>query len=273
MVMVELQNLHTHTSYCDGADTPEEIILTAIDKGFTSIGFSGHAYMHYSPYFIKKGDHTEEYKRVVRELKEKYKDQIRIYLGLEVDMYAGCDMKGYDYLIGSVHFLKCGDEYVAFERSDSVVEDVIRTHFGGNGMEYAKACYRSLAQLPQYGKFDIVGHFDSVSKHCETRDFFDVESKEYLNSAIEAAEALAGKIPFFEVNTGAMARGNRNSPYPSLTIIKELKRLGFGAVITSDCHDMTKLDYKFDEAAELLRAGGYKEKYILTDSGFSAVSL
>ena len=58
-----------------------------------------------------------------------------------------------------------------------------------------------------------------------------------------------------------------------MTIIKELKRLGFGAVITSDCHDKTKLDYKFNEAAELLKSCGFKEKYILTDQGFAAVSL
>lgn len=70
--MKEFQNLHTHTSYCDGADSPEEIVLTAIDKGFTSIGFSGHSYVDYSPFFQKKGDHTEEYKKNIAELKEKY---------------------------------------------------------------------------------------------------------------------------------------------------------------------------------------------------------
>ena len=58
-----------------------------------------------------------------------------------------------------------------------------------------------------------------------------------------------------------------------IAIIKELTRLGFGAVITSDCHEKSKLDCKFDEAAELLKAGGYKEKYVLTEQGFSPVAL
>ena len=40
--MKPIQNLHTHSTYCDGADTPEEMIETALEKGFTSIGFSGH---------------------------------------------------------------------------------------------------------------------------------------------------------------------------------------------------------------------------------------
>lgn len=271
--MKELQNLHTHSSYCDGANTPEEVIHTAIDKGFTSIGFSGHAYMSYSPFFQKKGDHTEAYKKNISELKIKYKDLIRVYLGLEVDMYAGCDMTGYDYLIGSVHYLKIGDEYHNFDRPDYMVEKIINEHFGGDGTKYMKACYRSMTKLPEYGNFDIVGHFDLVSMHSEKRNFFDIESKEYLNAAIEAAEALKGKIPFFEVNTGAMARGHKSIPYPSVEIIKELKRLGFGAVITSDCHNMINLDYGFDIAEEVLKAGGFKEKYILTDNGFTAVPI
>ena len=62
-----------------------------------------------------------------------------------------------------------------------------------------------------------------------------------------------GKIPFFEVNTGAISRGYRSAPYPTVPIIKELKRLGFGVVITSDCHDRNYVDCHFNETAELLK--------------------
>ena len=43
--MKHLQNLHTHSTYCDGNDTLEEMIQTCMAKGFTSLGFSGHSYM------------------------------------------------------------------------------------------------------------------------------------------------------------------------------------------------------------------------------------
>ena len=268
-----IQNLHTHTKFCDGADTPEEIVLFAIEKGFTSIGFSGHSFTHYSKAFAKIGDHTEEYKKCVSALKEKYKEQIEIYLGLEVDMYSNPDMSDYDYLIGSVHYLKDGDKYVDFDKGADAVEDIINVFYNADGMHYVKSYYDALAQLPNYGDFDIIGHFDLITKHCETRKFFDMESKEYLNAAFDAMEALRGKIPFFELNTGAMARGYRTSPYPNILLLKQLKRLGFGAVITSDCHNKTMLDYKFDEATELLKECGFKEKYILDKNGFEAVSL
>ena len=268
-----VQNLHTHTNFCDGLDTPEELVLSAIEKGFSSIGFSGHSFTTYSKAFEKIGDNTRKYRKSVSDLKEKYKDQIEIYLGLEVDMFSGVDLSDYDYLIGSVHYLRDGERYIDFDKDIDVVENVINTFFEGDGMMYAKAYYNTLAQLPNYGKFDIIGHFDIITKHCERKMFFDMTSKEYLNAAFDAMEALRGKIPFFELNTGAMARGYRTTPYPCDVLLKEFRRLGFGVVITSDCHDKMKIDYKFDEAAQLLKECGYKEKYILKKSGFEAVSL
>lgn len=271
--MRKLQNLHTHTCYCDGKDSPEEIVLTAIDKGFASIGFSGHSYMHYAPDHSMSIDGTEEYKNEITLLKEKYQNKIDIFCGLEVDMYSEIDLTGYDYLIGSVHYLLCDGKYVGFDRSAEVVKGVIDEHFAGSGIEYAKAYYKALGKLPQYGDFDIIGHFDLITKHCDNVEFFDQNSAEYKNAAIEAVQALEGKIPFFEVNTGAIARGYRKKPYPENFLLKELKKHGFGAVITSDCHDRKMLDCKFEYAAELLKQCGFKERYVLTKQGFKPVSL
>lgn len=268
-----IQNLHTHSNFCDGADSPEEIVLCAIEKGFSSIGFSGHSFNPYSEFWSKVGDKTKEYKKEVLTLKEKYKDKLDVFLGLEVeDCYPVCD-NDFDYLIGAVHFLDVGDTYVTFDRDANRVQEVINLYFGGNGMEFVKAYYRALGKLHTRGKFDIIAHFDLITKNYDKANFFDITSKEYKNAVFEALEELNGKIPFFEVNTGAIARGYRKTPYPMPDIIKELKRRGFGAVITSDCHNKNMLDYKFDDATELLKSCGYKEKYILTKQGFTAVAL
>ena len=272
-MMKELQNLHTHSTFCDGKDTPEQVIKKAIEKGFSSIGFSGHSYMSYSEYYANRKDVTEEYKNEIRLLKEKYKGTIDIYLGLEVDMYSAPDMTGYDYLIGSCHYFKFGDGYVAFDRSLERVKDVINEHFGGDGMKYAKEYYRQYSTLPEYGNFDILAHYDLITKHCDAQTLFDEDSNEYKGYVTESLEALAGKVPFFEVNTGAISRNYRKTPYPAPFIVKEMKRLGFGAVITSDCHDADYLDCNFEEARQLLVSCGYTERYILTDSGFKAVEI
>ena len=268
-----LQNLHTHTSYCDGVDTPEEIVLQAIAKGFDSIGFSGHSPMFYSDYGIITQERTLLCRDEVRRLKEQYRGQLEIFCGLEYDMYSQVDQSGYDYLIGAVHYLKLGEQYVGFDRSAEVVQRVIDTHFQGDGMRYAKAYYEALAELPSYGSFDIVGHFDLITKHSEQVKFFDEESKEYQSYVLQAADALRGKIPLFEVNTGAIARGYRTTPYPTVSIIKQLRAMGFGVCITSDCHDAKKLDCHFEESRTLLRECGFREQFVLTDRGFVPIAL
>jgi histidinol-phosphatase (PHP family) len=140
-------------------------------------------------------------------------------------------------------------------------------------MAFVKCYYEHVSRLPEYYDFDIVGHFDLCYKHGQNAVFYDVESKEYKSYAIGAIEALAKKIPYFEVNTGCLSRGYKDVPYPLPFIVKEMKKHGFGAVISSDCHDANHLDCGFDEARRLLRDCGYNETFILTDSGFEPIKI
>jgi histidinol-phosphatase (PHP family) len=267
------QNLHTHTTYCDGKDTPAQMIAYAMDKGFDSLGFSGHSYMFYSPDHSMSLAGTEQYKNEIAALKTQYRDRLPIFLGLEVDMYSQIDLNGYDYLLGACHYLKLGDAYIGFDRSSAECRRIVDTYFAGNGLAFAKEYYRQLADLPQYGKFDILAHVDLVTKTLEQYELFDWHSKDYLTAAIEAIDALRDHIPFFEVNTGAIARGYRTAPYPTETLLRELRLRGFGATISSDCHDGQQLDCGFNDAVELLGECGYTERYILTEAGFDAVEL
>lgn len=270
--MKHLQNLHTHSTYCDGADTPEQMIETAIEKGFESIGFSGHAYMPFSP-TATSPEKMDACRKEVARLKEVYRGRIGIFYGQEVEMYSPIALDGYDYLIGSCHYFDFDGKKVAYDRNAQTVRGVIDEWFGGDGLAYAKAYYQNLTRLPERGDFDIIGHFDLITKHSEKEHFFDTECDEYKEYAVRAMEALAGKIPFFEVNTGAIARGYRKTPYPSPFLTRKLHDFGFKAIISSDCHHREDLDCCFQEAARLLLDSGFTERYILTDDGFKPVSL
>ncbi len=271
--MLYKQNLHTHCTYCDGRDTPREMVEAAIQKGFHSLGFSSHSPMGYAPECGMPLEKMQEYIGEINQLKEEYQDRIQIFCGIEYDMYSDLDTNAFDYTIGSVHYLRKENGYVDFDRTADQVANIIHADFAGDGIAYARRYYEELSRLPQYGSFDIVGHFDLISKHAETHDFFDCSSSEYLSCAFDAARALSGKIPYFEVNTGAIARGYRTTPYPSIPIILELKRLGFEPVITADCHDSRKLDHCFDEAATLLKDCGFRHSFVLQNNGFSPVEL
>ena len=268
------QNLHTHTTYVDGKDTAEEIVLEAIDKGFDSIGFSEHAHLPYSKHpnqlTAKK---AEQYKSEIKSLKRKYGGKIDIFCGLEYDFYSDTDTEGYDYLIGSVHYLDVGENIVTFDAGLSDTLNYIYKYFGGDGMLFAKKYFETVSRLPERCNFDILGHFDLITKNNGEGKFLDTSSAEYIELGFEAIHALKGKIPLFEVNTGAVARGYKSSSYPELRFLKEFGDCGFGAVISSDCHSKSFLDCHFDKAKELLSAAGFRSRYILTDSGFNEVGL
>ncbi len=265
------QNLHTHTVYCDGKDTPEELVTEAIARGFASLGFSIHSYTGRNPNFT--AEKTEAYKQEVRRLKEKYRGTLDIFLGIEYDIYSICPLEGYDYTLAAVHALHTEEGIKGFDVSYDAVRAYIDRYFGGDGMAFAKAYYEAAATIPQYGNFDILAHFDLVTKNNEGNRLFDSASPLYLGWAKEALHALAGKIPFFEVNTGAIARGYRTAPYPQMELLREMRELGFGAVISSDCHDRRYLDCSFDDAIALLKAAGFCCRFILTDRGFEEIAL
>lgn len=267
------QNLHTHTNYCDGKNSPEEMVLKAIEIGFDTIGFSGHSYTGFDISWHMTKENTELYKKEINNLKNKYKNRINVLCGLEYDVFSDCDVSGYDYIIGSAHFLKIGNEYVEFDERADVVANIINRYFDGDGMKYVKAYYDNMAELYKYGDFDIIGHFDIISKHCETHNFFDINSKEYKNLALEALHSLSSKINVFEVNTGAMSRGYRSAPYPAPFILKEMNNIGCVVVLTSDCHDKNFLNYYYKESIEFIKYCGFKNIGIMKDGSVAQVKI
>lgn len=83
-------NLHTHTYRCRHAKgTDEEYVLAAIDAGYDKLGFADHTPFPYKDDYIN-GDkmlveELPDYIDSVLSLKERYKGQIEILLGLECE--------------------------------------------------------------------------------------------------------------------------------------------------------------------------------------------
>lgn len=264
-----LQNLHTHTNMCDGNNTAEEMIEGALALGFDSLGFSAHFPTVFRTDWELRD--LEEYSKKITELKEKYCDRIKIYLGAELDYYSvpkPASVK-FDYTIGSVHMYKVGDEPIDFDNTAEISRKNINEFFGGDSGAYVKAYYSLVASLAEKIDFDIVGHFDLITKFSEKHpDLFDRDSDEYKKTALEALHALREKKELFEVNTGAISRGHRTSPYPAPFILDEMKRLKCKLVLTSDSHEINSLNSHFSEAKEYVKAHGFDTLYHLTDNGF-----
>lgn len=261
------QNLHTHSVFCDGKNTIEEMTQRAIELGFDSLGFSGHIYKDYAICSMSE-ENINAYKQEIRRVKEKYKDKIKIYLGAEYDMFADQDRSEYDYVIGSVHCIEMDGEIVDMDVSATEVKELIQNRFHGDGLALAKAYYKTMARLSEFGQFDFVGHFDLVNKHCEKQGIFDDDCKEYKDAALEALHTVAKTHKVFEVNVGAIARGYKTAPYPAPFLLKEMKALGCGVLISSDCHKKEFLDANFDLGTQYIQSCGFDEILIFDGKEF-----
>ncbi len=98
-------DLHMHTTYCDGKDSAEAMVLSAAENGLAFAGISGHAFTPHDQSYCMSREGTRKYIEEIRSLKQKYAGSITLLLGTELDRYSDIDLSPYDYYIGSVHYI------------------------------------------------------------------------------------------------------------------------------------------------------------------------
>lgn len=266
-------SLHTHSTFSDGKSTLEEQVLSAIEKGMPTIGFSDHSYTDFDLSYCMKQAQIPAYLQSIRELSEKYADRIEILTGLELDGYATLadnipsDLSNnpYDYIIGSVHYIHTADGlYHAVDTNKEGMVRMTETYFSGDYNAMAKQYLRDSVQCAYKNRPDIIGHFDLATKY----NLVDEDDPDYQKTLLECVAAVLEICPIFEINTGAIARGYRQTPYPHPNAIRYIVEHGGKFVLNSDCHDAQYLDCHYAQSVELLRACGGRSLVRLTKNGW-----
>jgi len=266
-----LQNLHTHTTYCDGKLSAEEMIQAAIQKGGNSIGFSEHSYVAFDEEYSMKLCDTQRYISEINSLKLKYKSQVAVYLGIEVDYFTDVrDVpEGFDYIIGTVHHIEKDGKHLTIDATFENLEKIRDEYFGEDYYTLAEKYYETIAKLPDKFNIDIIGHFDLIAKQNSQGRLFDEKHPRYQAAATNAMEQILKKCRIFEVNTGGMYRRGVGTPYPSKYLLTELQKRGGEVLLSSDSHDADSLYFKFDEMRELVKSCGFTSIKRLTKDGFT----
>ncbi|HJJ46098.1 MAG TPA: histidinol-phosphatase [Methanocorpusculum sp.] len=238
-------DLHVHTTFSDGANTPEEVILRAIDLGFSRIGISDHSYVKGAEEWCMKEDAVPKYRKAVANLKEKYQERIEVLCGIEQDLFSPRPALGFDYVIGSTHFLKIGKEFVPVDESADILSDAADKFFDGDIYKLTELYFAQGAGVVSATHADIVGHFDLITKFNEAECLFSETHPRYT-AAWHAAvlPILAAHVPF-EINFGAISRGYRTKPYPSKEIREFIRENGGEFVLSSDAHAAGTIGYGF----------------------------
>ena len=106
-----LGDYHVHTSFCDGTASPAEMAAAAFRQGLSALGFSGHSHTAFDGSWCMSSAGTAAYRAEVSRLREAYAGRMKVLCGVEQDYYSEEPTQGYDYVIGSVHYLRAKGEY------------------------------------------------------------------------------------------------------------------------------------------------------------------
>ena len=181
-------DFHVHTTFSDGKHTPEQMILSAIEKGMTAIGFSDHSYTAFDECYCMKKEKQTQYYYEVRSLRETYKERIAVFCGIEQDFYSEAPTERYDYSIGSVHYLKLGEEYVPVDETANILIEAAKKYFDGDMYALAEQYFKTVSQVIEKTNADIIGHFDLITKFNEGYVLFDETAPRYRKAVSEALQ-------------------------------------------------------------------------------------
>jgi len=266
-------NFHTHSNFDDGNDTLEEYVKAALKQNVAILGFSPHNSLPFSVDWVMNKEDYGNYCKTVRKLSEKYQDEIKIFLGLEVDFLPesisfyseGIDLYELDFLIGSVHFVNFfhKDRGLAVDESEEEFEEGLDEIYKGNIKKLVEDYYKLIRKMLKVENPDIVAHLDLIKMNNKEEKYFSENDSWYRETVLDTLKVIARSSSILEVNTGGIARGKTDSLYPSTWILEESYKMRIPVTLNSDAHRPEHITAKFKEAALLLNSIGYKEVYIL----------
>ena len=245
-------NFHTHTVWCDGKNTPREMIEGAIERGFDTLGFSSHVSGTDRSNTVCPMERIADYAAEIRAPEREYAGRITIKLGIEADYIPGIavpDVSEYafinpDYVIGSIHYVIAEDGgRVPVDHAPELLAEGIARHFDGSAEAFIKQYFRQERDMVAMFDFDVVGHPDLVRKFNIKAPYFDEKAPWYRKEVVKTAAAIAKSGKISEINSGAISRGWRTDVYPDDFFRNELDKRGVFLIHSADAHSVNGLDF------------------------------
>jgi len=269
-------SVHTHSTFCDGKNTMAEMAAAACAAGVKYYGFSGHIH---TPAPADDGvcmsADLAAYRAEAARLRNEYAGRMEILTGIEWDLCADVPVPDWaEYWIGSVHnlFDMATGEYYTVDWKPEMLLACRDAMFGGDMLALAEGYFAAVAEVAAR-KPDILGHIDLITKLNGDGGLFDETDARYRTAARSALRAADPAVTLLEINTGAMSRGYRTTPYPAPFLLEEWRRMGGQVIITADTHSATTILHGYGQAVELAKSAGYRESVLLTGGGWVSCPL
>jgi histidinol-phosphatase (PHP family) len=227
----------------------------ADERGITELGVSEHVYRFEQALSVWQHPLWREF--ALDDI-DAYCEFVRAHtdlrLGIEADFVAGAEdrmanllgERDFDYVVGSVHFLREHsidmDDYSVWERGHSA-EEIWERYFA------------TLAEAARSGLFDILAHPDLVKVWGSDRPRPQGDPRRYYEPAIEAIAETGIAV---EVSTAGL-RKRAHELYPAQAFLEMCVEVGAPVALSSDAHRPEDVGADYAQALELLDAVGIGE--------------
>jgi histidinol-phosphatase (PHP family) len=240
------------------ADNVARYRAAAEERGIAELGCSEHIYRFAQALEVWRHPFWERY---AHDDLDAYcvfvREQTDLRLGIEADFVPGAedalaallDARSFDYVIGSVHFLRDGavdmDDYSVWDSGHSV-EEIWQRYF------------ETVGESASSGLFDVIGHPDLV-KYWGSADAAhplpDGDLRRYYELAVGPIAEAGVAV---EVSTAGL-RKPAGEIYPAAGFLKMCVEAGVPVALSSDAHRPEDIGAGYDRALELLAACGVRE--------------
>lgn len=252
---------HIHSCFSfDSNEEMDNICLEAIKKNISEIAITDHLDIYEDKEYGYMLSCQEWYNSILN-IRDKYKDRLRIKLGIEVgtpqhnpsEYNKFYNKYPLDFIIGSIHNMD-GDIDVAdynFKVTDyNEVYEKYNSH---------------LMDLARNYEFDVMGHLTYPSRYIEKQTGIIPNVKKYKEFYVELFKLLIERGKGIELNTSGIARGG-NTVMPPLWLIKLYRECG-GEIITTgtDAHIAIQVGSTMEISKELLKEAGFSYYTIYTN--------
>lgn len=234
----------------------ERYLAVARERGIDVLGVSEHVYrfrraldVWQHPFWRSSAtDDIDAYCRFVRE-------ETPLKLGIEADFVPGredrmatlLDEQDWDYVVGSVHFIRDG-------AVDMEGDWDVWTTAGEPDAVWARY-FETLGEAARSGMFDILAHPDLVKVWGPARPRPDGDLRRFYDRAMDG---IADSDVAIEVSTAGL-RKPAGEIYPAPAFLEMCLEAGRPVALSSDAHVPDQLGHRYEEAVELLRGMGVAE--------------
>jgi histidinol-phosphatase (PHP family) len=273
-------NYHSHTHFCDGTKAPENYVIASIEKSYKSYGFSSHAPIPGGSVWNMKEEDLQEYISIIQLLKENYKNDLEIYLSMEVDYLA--DIQGpskysdiLDYTLGSVHFIGYGPLEKRFEMDGPYTKFLagLEEHYQNKIVKATEHYFQLNWDMIQNDPPDVIGHIDKIVSHILKYDMEILNSDWYTDLLLETAQILENSNVILELNTRGLQSSKYPTTYPHDDFLKILSNHKIKFQMNADVHKTTDLDMGYKQTLEILRGLKINELWVREKNQWAAKSI